>query len=142
MSLSYEEIAAFLYAEARAQDEKRWDDWLAFYADDVEFCMPSWDDDDKLTADPHPGSLADLLPEQGRAGGSRLPHRDGPLQRHQPAGAAVQSHDITNVEILAQNENACRGLRFNWMTSAFRYKTSTLFRHVDSTRSTPAVRGR
>jgi benzoate/toluate 1,2-dioxygenase beta subunit len=27
-------------------------DWLAFYAEDVEFWMPSWDDDDTLTTDP------------------------------------------------------------------------------------------
>ena len=53
MMLSYEAIQAFLYAEARALDEKRWADWLACYADDVEFFMPSWDDDDKLTTDPH-----------------------------------------------------------------------------------------
>ena len=45
-------IQAFLYAEARALDEKRWADWLACYAADAEFWMPSWDDDDRLTTDP------------------------------------------------------------------------------------------
>ena len=35
--LSYEAIQAFLYAEARAQAEKRWADWLACYAADVRF---------------------------------------------------------------------------------------------------------
>ena len=53
MKLSYESIQAFLYGEARAQAEKRWADWLAHYADDVDFFMPCWDDDDKLTTDPH-----------------------------------------------------------------------------------------
>jgi 3-phenylpropionate/cinnamic acid dioxygenase small subunit len=50
--LSYDAIQAFLYQEARAQSEKRWADWLACYADDVDYFMPSWDDDDKLTTDP------------------------------------------------------------------------------------------
>ena len=50
--LSYQELQAFVYAEARALDEHRWADWLACYADDAEFFMPSWDDDDKLTTDP------------------------------------------------------------------------------------------
>ena len=49
--LSYEAVQSFLYQESRALDEKRWADWLAFYADDVEFFMPCWDDDDKLTTD-------------------------------------------------------------------------------------------
>ena len=51
--LSIVDIKAFLYAEARAQAEKRWADWLNFYAEDVDYFMPSWDDDDKLTTDPH-----------------------------------------------------------------------------------------
>src|SRR5207237_10540789 len=50
--LSYDAIQAFLYHEARAQSEKRWADWLACYADDASFFMPSWDDDDKVTTDP------------------------------------------------------------------------------------------
>ena len=41
MKLSYEAICSFLYAEARSQAEKRWADWLACYADDVDYFMPS-----------------------------------------------------------------------------------------------------
>ena len=46
--LSYDAIQAFLFQEARAQAEKRWVDWLACYADDVDYHMPCWDDDDKI----------------------------------------------------------------------------------------------
>ena len=53
MMLTYDAIQAFLYQEERAQAEKRWADWLACYADDVDYFMPSWDDDDTLTTDPH-----------------------------------------------------------------------------------------
>ena len=59
--LSYEAIQSFVFQEARALDERRWNDWLEFYAEDVEFWMPSWDDDDTLTNDPAQRSLADLL---------------------------------------------------------------------------------
>jgi len=53
MMLSYKAIQAFLFQEARVQAEKRWTDWLACYADDVVYYMPAWDDDVKLTTDPH-----------------------------------------------------------------------------------------
>ena len=50
--LSAEDVRRFLYREARCLDDKDWDGWLAHYAPDVEFWMPSWDDDDKLVEDP------------------------------------------------------------------------------------------
>jgi 3-phenylpropionate/cinnamic acid dioxygenase small subunit len=49
---SLEDAKQFLYREARYLDDRDWDAWLTVYADDVEFWMPSWDDDDKLIEDP------------------------------------------------------------------------------------------
>nr|WP_246790005.1 aromatic-ring-hydroxylating dioxygenase subunit beta [Bradyrhizobium sp. CCBAU 51765] len=46
------ELEAFLYAEARALDDRDWDTWLTFYAPDVRFWMPAWDDDDCLVENP------------------------------------------------------------------------------------------
>ena len=46
----------FLYQEARYLDDRDWDAWLALYAPDVEFWMPSWDDDDTLTRTRRPRS--------------------------------------------------------------------------------------
>ena len=54
-------IEAFLYAEARALDDRDWDTWLAFYAPDASFWMPAWDDNDRLVEDPSSGDLPDLL---------------------------------------------------------------------------------
>ncbi len=45
-------VEAFLYAEARALDDRDWDTWLAFYAPDASFWMPAWDDNDGLVEDP------------------------------------------------------------------------------------------
>jgi benzoate/toluate 1,2-dioxygenase beta subunit len=47
-----EDARQFLYQEARYLDDRDWDAWLALYAPDVEFWMPSWDDDDRQTEDP------------------------------------------------------------------------------------------
>ena len=51
-ALTVEEVQQFLYREARFLDDKEWEKWLALYAPDAEFWMPSWDDDDELVTDP------------------------------------------------------------------------------------------
>ena len=38
----FDEIQAFLHAEARALDDREWDAWLAFYHKDCPFWMPAW----------------------------------------------------------------------------------------------------
>ncbi len=43
---------AVIQREALALDERRWDDWLALYAEDCEYWMPAWKSDDCLGADP------------------------------------------------------------------------------------------
>lgn len=50
--LSTEAAAAFVYAEALCLDEQRWQDWLAMYADDAVYWVPSWKDDHLTTQDP------------------------------------------------------------------------------------------
>ena len=53
MNADYNAICTFLYREARLLDDRQWDEWLELYAEDVEYWMPSWDDDDRITEDPH-----------------------------------------------------------------------------------------
>jgi len=38
--------------EARLLDEKKWDDWLALYADEAVMWMPTWRNETDLTRDP------------------------------------------------------------------------------------------
>jgi benzoate/toluate 1,2-dioxygenase beta subunit len=123
--LSIEVATEFLYREARFLDEKDWDNWLALYASDVEFWMPSWDDDDRLTQDPqreisliwygHKGGLEDRVfrIKTERSSATSLPE-------------PRTSHNISNVEILEQGDGMCR-LRFNWVTFSYRYKTTDLY---------------
>ena len=137
---SLEDATQFLYREARYLDDRDWDAWLSMYADDVEFWMPSWDDDDELTEDPqteisliwygHKGGLEDRVfrIRTERSSATSLPE-------------PRTSHNINNVEILDQTHDLTR-LRFNWVTFSFRYKTRIRISVRRSTRSTPPVQRR
>jgi 3-phenylpropionate/cinnamic acid dioxygenase small subunit len=47
------EVTAFLYQEVLALDERRWEDWLAHFAEDSEYWVPAWKSEDELTSNPH-----------------------------------------------------------------------------------------
>ena len=116
--LSYQAIQSFVYSEARALDEHRWADWLACYADDVEYYMPSWDDDDKLTTDPqNEVSLIYYPDKQG------LEDRVFRIQTERSSATMPDTrtgHAINNLEVLSQDEERCT-ITFNWTTHSFRY---------------------
>jgi benzoate/toluate 1,2-dioxygenase subunit beta len=121
MPISIDKVQEFLYREARYLDDKQWDNWLALYTPDVEFWMPAWDDDDKLTEDPqkeisliwygHKGGLEDRVfrIKTERSSATSLPE-------------PRTSHNISNVEIVEQQDGTCK-IRFNWFTLNYRYKT-------------------
>jgi benzoate/toluate 1,2-dioxygenase beta subunit len=141
-TLSVEEARQFLYREARFLDDKDWESWLGLYASDAEFWMPSWDDDDQLVTDPqtqisliwygHKGGLEDRVfrIRTERSSATSMP-------------APRTSHNISNVEILAQGPGVCE-LRFNWVTFSYRYKTvdtyfGTSFYSLDTTAAQPLI---
>jgi benzoate/toluate 1,2-dioxygenase subunit beta len=140
--LSLEDVTRFLYREARSLDDKQWDEWLSLYSPDVEFWMPAWDDEDRLTEDPqkeisliwygHKGGLQDRVfrINTERSSATSLPE-------------PRTSHNISNVEIIEQTDGECR-LRFNWVTFSYRYKTvdtyfGTSFYTLDTTGSEPLI---
>jgi benzoate/toluate 1,2-dioxygenase beta subunit len=140
---SLEDARQYLYREARYLDDRDWDAWLSLYADDVEFWMPSWDDDDELTEDPqteisliwygHKGGLEDRVfrIRTERSSATSLPE-------------PRTSHNISNVEILKQDGGVTE-LRFNWVTLSFRYKTTdtyfgTSYYTIDTSGMTPLIR--
>lgn len=116
--LSYESIQSFLYQEARALDERRWDDWLAFYSPDVEYHMPAWDDDGELTSDPQ--KEVSLIYYPSRAG---LEDRVFRIETERAASAIPDTrtgHALNNIEVLKQDDTSLE-VRFNWTTQAYRY---------------------
>lgn len=124
MSISYDAICAFLYREARLLDDRQWDEWLTCYAPDVTYWMPAWDDDDRLTEDPH--SEISLI---------YYPSRDGLEDRvfrikTERSGASTPeprtSHNVTNVEIVEDRGDAVE-VRYNFQTLNHRYKVTDQF---------------
>ena len=110
---------AFLYAEARALDDRDWDTWLAFYAPDASFWMPAWDDHDRLVEDPQ--AEISLMYYARRSG---LEDRVFRIKTERSTASTPEprtSHNISNVEILSQSNSKVE-LRFNWLTLSYRYK--------------------
>jgi benzoate/toluate 1,2-dioxygenase subunit beta len=145
MPISIDKVQEFLYREARYLDDKQWDNWLALYTPDVEFWMPAWDDDDKLTEDPqkeisliwygHKGGLEDRVfrIKTERSSATSLPE-------------PRTSHNISNVEIVEQQGGTCK-VRFNWFTLNYRYKTvdtyfGTSFYTLDVSDDQPLIKNK
>ena len=142
-TLTVEDVRQFLYREARCLDDKEWENWLEFYAPDAEFWMPCWDDDDQLVTDPqteisliwygHKGGLEDRVfrIRTERSSATSLPE-------------PRTSHNISNVEILAQGGGICE-LRFNWVTFSCRCGAvdtnfGTSFYTLDTTAAQPLIK--
>jgi len=120
MSVSCEGVRDFLFREARYLDDKDWDSWLALYAPDATFWMPSWDDSDELTEDPQ--SEISLIWYGSRSG---LEDRVFRIQTERSSASIPDtrtSHNISNIELLEQADGLCK-VRFNWHTLSFRYKS-------------------
>lgn len=118
-TLSYDEIQAFLYAEARALDDREWDHWLTFYHEDCPFWMPAWDDYDQLTEDPE--NELSLIFYYDRSG---IEDRVFRIKTDRSSATSLPEprtqHNISNIEILERSGSEIR-LRFNWITNTFRY---------------------
>jgi benzoate/toluate 1,2-dioxygenase beta subunit len=141
-TLSVEDLRQFLYREARFLDDKEWESWLALYAPDAEYWVPSWDDDQLVT---DPQTQISLI-WYGHKGG--LEDRVFRIRTERSSATSMPeprtSHNISNVEILAQGGGVCE-LRFNWVTLSYRYKTvdtyfGTSFYTLDTTAAQPLIK--
>jgi len=141
--LSPEDLRQFLYREARFLDDRDFESWLTLYAPDVEFWMPSWDDEDQLVTNPQ---TEISLIWYGNKGG--LQDRVFRIRTERSSATSLPeprtSHNISNVEILEQGGGECR-LRFNWVTFSYRYKTvdtyfGTSFYTLDTSRGQPLIK--
>ena len=118
---SLENIAQFLYKEARFLDDEQWDDWLQCYAPTASFWMPAWDDNDTLVEDPE--TEISLIYYPNRQG---LEDRIFRIKTERSSATMPDTrtcHNVNNIEILERHEDKVV-VRFNWNTLSFRYKTS------------------
>ncbi|WFE70257.1 benzoate 1,2-dioxygenase small subunit [Halomonas sp. M1] len=141
MSITYHDIQAFLYREARLLDDRQWDEWLACYRQDAEFWMPAWDDDDQLTRDPH--SEISLIYYPNREGLEDRVYRIKTERSGASTPEPRTTHQISNIEVLAQEGDKVE-LRFNWHTLSHRYKVTdqffgTAFYTLDVSGGTPLI---
>ncbi|MCE8026212.1 benzoate 1,2-dioxygenase small subunit [Halomonas desiderata] len=119
MSISYHDIQAFLYREARLLDDRQWDEWLACYRKDAVFWMPAWDDDDRLTEDPQ--REISLIYYPSREGLEDRVYRIKTERSGASTPEPRTTHQISNLEVLSQTGDTVE-LRFNWHTLSHRYK--------------------
>ncbi|MDY7114783.1 benzoate 1,2-dioxygenase small subunit [Halomonas sp. SSL-5] len=124
MSLSYQEIQAFLYREARLLDDRQWDEWLECYSKDAEFWMPAWDDDDQLSRDPH--SEISLIYYPNREGLEDRVYRIKTERSGASTPEPRTTHLVSNIEVLKEEGDTLE-LRFNWHTLVHRYKKTLEF---------------
>lgn len=119
MSISYHDIQAFLYREARLLDDREWDEWLECYSKQAVFWMPAWDDDDQLTRDPH--AEISLIYYPSREGLEDRVYRIKTERSGASTPEPRTTHQISNLEIMAWEGDTVE-LRFNWHTLSHRYK--------------------
>lgn len=118
---SLENIAQFLYREARFLNDEQWDDWLNCYAPEASFWMPAWDDNDQLTEDPQ--SEISLIYYPDRQG---LEDRVFRIKTERSSATMPDTrtcHNIANIEVIERDGDKVT-VRFNWNTLSFRYKTT------------------
>src|SRR3979409_232139 len=96
-------VEAFLYAEARALDDRDWDSWLAFYAPDASFWMPAWDENDKLVEDPQ--AQISLIYYARRSGLEDRVFRIKTERSSASTPGPRTSHNISNVEIPSESKS-------------------------------------
>ena len=117
-TVNYEEVRAFLFKESRYLDDQQWDEWLNLYCKNVEFWMPSWDDDNTLTSDPQ--KEISLIYYPSRAGLEDRIFRIRTERSSATVPVTRTSHNLSNIEIFSQ-ENDVVTVGFNWITLSHRY---------------------
>lgn len=140
-TLSYQDICAFLYREARLLDDRALGEWLDCYAEGVEYWMPAWTDDDALTTDPH--SQISLIYYGNRKGLEDRVYRLKTERSSASTPEARTSHFIANIEVLDTRADAI-DLRYNWHTLSHRYQQTqqffgTTFVTLDTAGETPKI---
>ena len=125
MSMTFEQIQAFINREARLLDDRQWDEWLTCYHEEAVYWMPCWDDEDTLTEDPQ--TELSLIYYANRKG---LEDRVYRIKTERSGATSMPeprtTHLRTNLEILERDESQVK-LRFNWQTNSHRYHTTQMF---------------
>ena len=125
IALSLEQVQQFLYREARALDDRDWDELARLLRAGCRVLDAGLGRRRRTHDDPQTRGLAHLLPD--KEGLRTACFASARSARARPVCRIPRtSHNISNVEILEQGGGECR-LRFNWISFNFRYNID---RHV------------
>lgn len=108
---------ALLEREAASLDDKRWDDWLALFAKDCVYWVPTWRNDDTLASDPE--AEVSHIYYASRAGLEdrvvRIRSRRSPASMPSPR----TTHFLGNVIALEPPTGEQMRLRASWMSQVY-----------------------
>jgi 3-phenylpropionate/cinnamic acid dioxygenase small subunit len=93
----FEAVSDLLYREAAFIDRCQWAEWLDLFTEDVQYWIPCWDDDGKLTGDPQ--SEISLIFYDNRKG---LEDRVARIRSGFSAASVTMPrtcHQVTNIRI-------------------------------------------
>jgi 3-phenylpropionate/cinnamic acid dioxygenase small subunit len=116
-----EDVTETIYREAHYLDERRWDDWLALFADDAVFWMPAWRDEEHLTDSPD--HELSLIYCRGRA---ELEDRVWRLQSGLSGAStplARTAHAISNALVEGDAGSGRLDVRSSWTVQVYNPKT-------------------
>ncbi len=117
-------VADLLSLEATLVDERRWEEWLELFAEDVEYWAPAWDSETEFTQDPN--AEMSLIHYAGRFG---LEDRVYRLQSGNSTASTPPPrtcHMVTN--ILARFlPDGTSDVRASWQSNVYRFQTTTIF---------------
>ncbi|MCP4863117.1 MAG: benzoate 1,2-dioxygenase small subunit [Alteromonas sp.] len=122
--MTFEQVKAFIYREARLLDDRQWEEWLACYHKNVVYWMPAWDDDDQLTTDPQKEISLIYYPNK-----NGLEDRVYRIKTERSGASMPEprtTHQCSNIEILSQTDRTIE-LRFNFNTLSHRYRETSHF---------------
>jgi len=117
--------------EAVYLDEQRWDEWLALFAEDCEYWVPTWRTEEELTSNPQ-AEISHIY-YAARAGlEDRIVRiRSGRSPASTPLRRTV--HNVSNVLLTEPGGKSLMRLRSSWTCHVFdprRKKTDTFFGHA------------
>ena len=126
------EIATdLLYRDGMLLDERRWDEWLALYAPDVTYWVPSWETETELTSDPD--TELSLIYYGSRAGLEDRVFRIGTNRSSATIPFPRTCHSVSNILILDDRGTGC-DVRASWQVHVYDFKgTYTFYGFYDVT---------
>ncbi len=112
-----------LVREAACLDERRWDDWLALMAPDIEYWIPAWDGHEPIS---DPANEMSLVYYESRQG---LEDRVYRLKSRRSAASeplARTCHYVTNLRCEFLDDGNCLAWA-NWQANNWRHGQTTTF---------------